>query len=633
MAVGWVLRQLGPRFRSNNAGDGPEKTRDRKFWFPRFKSTLLGSYRSKATYVLCECALPKVEEKEYAMRLEVSKQYGGMRYDDAVAQHNADVEQYIAHMIPHLPCKFFTCGCFLCDADTSRRYNEPQGEDDDDMAPLPLHMDQRVAHWKDPALVHDYLGCFLDADAVMAEFSEPQTSHYTLQGRNDGSTAMDQVQTCITKQHGIALGDGIRFVRRSNKTQVRIPAIRCWESKVKGESPYFYFVVKMAWVLALAATTVAAIVGATPSSTAAGQRPTALASRARATPPPTRVYPVYPRPTITYPNASWTSCTQTHCAADYHRCVNLFYGDGCSCYPGLLGCAISSCDKAEYAAVLDACYDSLATNGRCALQCAPGYFPVDVVAPSITKNATSAGVSNHTTNVTGVVDDDDTIREPVTIDWTVLATWLLVNTTADQVKSSSKAFVSTLVSFLRADDAAVLSVDNISFHHVSKSTTLQEVSAVVHVSSLTELNATDRALASQLFHQEYIKEGGHKDSDVNEEFDLPDFGDQLVAASVLRHATQLYTDNVKIQVNVCVANSNITTSNSSSTTPPAQHKPAINKSIDQTFLGLTPGVLLVLAAGGAALLALIIACLCLRCRKSSSQDKAAVAVKTSSQAV
>ncbi|ETV92351.1 hypothetical protein H310_13251 [Aphanomyces invadans] len=282
MAVGWVLRQLGPRFRSNNAGDGPEKTRDRKFWFPRFKSTLLGSYRSKATYVLCECALPvalssspqspsqlstsppqhaptsttspstshrskttngnhcacgrdewhmakKVEEKEYAMRLEVSKQYGGMRYDDAVAQHNADVEQYIAHMIPHLPCKFFTCGCFLCDADTSRRvaqrrpptspnkfanfngasfipdvnsikteYNEPQGEDDDDMAPLPLHMDQRVAHWKDPALVHDYLGCFLDADAVMAEFSEPQTSHYTLQGRNDGSTAMDQVQTCIS---------------------------------------------------------------------------------------------------------------------------------------------------------------------------------------------------------------------------------------------------------------------------------------------------------------------------------------------------------------------------------------------------------------------------------------------------
>ncbi|GMF39689.1 unnamed protein product [Phytophthora fragariaefolia] len=112
------VHQTGTRYSSNNAGDGPEKTRDRKSWFPRFKSNWLGTFRSKQMFHCCECAvappanggsLPSqagrykgaegkhcrcgkdqwhlaksVEETEYNRRMEISKALGGMRYDEAV---------------------------------------------------------------------------------------------------------------------------------------------------------------------------------------------------------------------------------------------------------------------------------------------------------------------------------------------------------------------------------------------------------------------------------------------------------------------------------------------------------------------------------------------------------------------
>lgn len=34
----------------------PERTRDHKFWFPRFKSSHLGNYRTNDMFVCCECA-------------------------------------------------------------------------------------------------------------------------------------------------------------------------------------------------------------------------------------------------------------------------------------------------------------------------------------------------------------------------------------------------------------------------------------------------------------------------------------------------------------------------------------------------------------------------------------------------
>lgn len=111
------VHQTGKSYSSNNAGDGPEKTRDRKSWFPRFKSNWLGTFRSKQMFFCCECAVPPtsngslsshvcrykgaegkhcrcgkdqwhlaktVEETEYNRRMEVSKALGGMRYDEAV---------------------------------------------------------------------------------------------------------------------------------------------------------------------------------------------------------------------------------------------------------------------------------------------------------------------------------------------------------------------------------------------------------------------------------------------------------------------------------------------------------------------------------------------------------------------
>lgn len=113
------VHQHGTRYSSNNAGDGPEKTRDRKSWFPRFKSNWLGTFRSKQMFQCCECAVvpasgsgsslssqasrykgaegkhcrcgkdqwhlaKSVEEAEYNRRMEISKALGGMRYDEAV---------------------------------------------------------------------------------------------------------------------------------------------------------------------------------------------------------------------------------------------------------------------------------------------------------------------------------------------------------------------------------------------------------------------------------------------------------------------------------------------------------------------------------------------------------------------
>ncbi|TMW67354.1 hypothetical protein Poli38472_012470 [Pythium oligandrum] len=104
------IHQTGTKYRSNNAGDGPEKTRDRKNWFPRFKSNWLGTYRSKQMFHCCECAVndaenprykgaegkhcscgkdqwhlaKSIEEAEYNRRMEISKAFGGMRYEEAV---------------------------------------------------------------------------------------------------------------------------------------------------------------------------------------------------------------------------------------------------------------------------------------------------------------------------------------------------------------------------------------------------------------------------------------------------------------------------------------------------------------------------------------------------------------------
>ncbi|DAZ95440.1 TPA: hypothetical protein N0F65_013009 [Lagenidium giganteum] len=104
------IHQTGTKYRSNNAGDGPEKTRDRKNWFPRFKSNWLGTYRSKEMFACCECALAElknarykgaeakhckcgkdqwhlakmVEETEYNRRMDISKSFGGLKYDEAM---------------------------------------------------------------------------------------------------------------------------------------------------------------------------------------------------------------------------------------------------------------------------------------------------------------------------------------------------------------------------------------------------------------------------------------------------------------------------------------------------------------------------------------------------------------------
>ncbi|CAI5701372.1 unnamed protein product [Peronospora effusa] len=116
--TGESVHQTGTGYSSNNAGDGPEKTRDRKSWFPRFKSNWLGTFRSKQMFPCCECAVvsspsnssvltqsgrykgaegkhcrcgkdqwhyaKSVEEAEYNRRMAISKALGGMRYDEAV---------------------------------------------------------------------------------------------------------------------------------------------------------------------------------------------------------------------------------------------------------------------------------------------------------------------------------------------------------------------------------------------------------------------------------------------------------------------------------------------------------------------------------------------------------------------
>lgn len=87
----------------------PEKTRDHKYWFPRFKSNWLGTYRSKQMFPCCECAnvskrykpvegthcccgadqwknAKAVEEDEYSMRSALSKSYGGIRYEEALSK-------------------------------------------------------------------------------------------------------------------------------------------------------------------------------------------------------------------------------------------------------------------------------------------------------------------------------------------------------------------------------------------------------------------------------------------------------------------------------------------------------------------------------------------------------------------
>lgn len=109
------VHQTGTGYRSNNAGDGPEKTRDRKSWFPRFKSNWLGTYRSKQMFHCCECAVADapsarykgsegkhcacgqdqwhlaktIEEAEYNRRMEISKALGGLRYDEALERLKA----------------------------------------------------------------------------------------------------------------------------------------------------------------------------------------------------------------------------------------------------------------------------------------------------------------------------------------------------------------------------------------------------------------------------------------------------------------------------------------------------------------------------------------------------------------
>ncbi|CAI5744846.1 unnamed protein product [Peronospora destructor] len=116
--TGDSVHQTGTGYSSNNTGDGPEKTRDRKSWFPRFKSNWLGTFRSKQMFHCCECAVvpspsnsslltqagrykgaegkhcrcgkdqwhyaKSVEETEYNRRMAISKALGGMRYDEAV---------------------------------------------------------------------------------------------------------------------------------------------------------------------------------------------------------------------------------------------------------------------------------------------------------------------------------------------------------------------------------------------------------------------------------------------------------------------------------------------------------------------------------------------------------------------
>jgi hypothetical protein len=54
--TGDSVHQTGTRYSSNNAGDGPEKTRDCKAG-SRFKANWLGTFRSKQMFQCCECAV------------------------------------------------------------------------------------------------------------------------------------------------------------------------------------------------------------------------------------------------------------------------------------------------------------------------------------------------------------------------------------------------------------------------------------------------------------------------------------------------------------------------------------------------------------------------------------------------
>ncbi|OQR98299.1 hypothetical protein ACHHYP_08762 [Achlya hypogyna] len=150
--------QLGPAYSSNSAGDGPEKTRDRKSWFPRFKSTLLGSYRANEMFVCCECAVgdrkhykgadgihcacgkdqwqlaKDMEALEYNRRLELCKAQGGKRYDDIMAGGDGKPEAV-------------DCSAELLE-----------------LTPLPFSRDDPMAVLRDPAL-GDYLCEFFDDDS------------------------------------------------------------------------------------------------------------------------------------------------------------------------------------------------------------------------------------------------------------------------------------------------------------------------------------------------------------------------------------------------------------------------------------------------------------------------------------
>ncbi|ETV76471.1 hypothetical protein H257_09488 [Aphanomyces astaci] len=72
----------------------------------------------------------------------------------------------------------------------------------------------------------------------------------------------------------------------------------------------------------------------------------------------------------------WPPCLEKHCRPAYPQCLDFFGGDGCLCYPGLLGCASPDCGVESIASVYESCAASFnRTDTRCALSCEPSPYP------------------------------------------------------------------------------------------------------------------------------------------------------------------------------------------------------------------------------------------------------------------
>ncbi|CAK4998904.1 unnamed protein product [Aphanomyces euteiches] len=280
------------------------------------------------------------------------------------------------------------------------------------------------------------------------------------------------------------------------------------------------------------------------------------------------------RPLVVYQDWCHVSCSQRACRREYAACLDLFHGDGCSCYPGLLDCALNHCVGIEFERILATCYDALPQRNhqaRCALTCAPGLYPFD----------DSTGSTNQT-NSTG--KNESTIHVPRVVSWSVVTSLSIHNAS----NFSAPAVKAALIHFLAktTKNHSKLTADNVTLHAENDTAAgTLVIDVVIACDSLDEMNATDQALEQLAY-----------------ESSTP-LGQEFVGAGLVAKPAQVSVSSVKTFV---VAD----TDKPATTAPPVEEIQSTS-----TLFGMSQGMFMVVAAGGAALLALVVACICIRCRK------------------